>query len=180
MTRAHRALRDIRIPTDVLVKTQAEFERYRTVRTSLMAQIFYGGKSFMNEREEVVSSWLLKAERDLKTAAWLTRSPDSLLDTAIYHLQQAGEKAVNGFLTFHDISFSKTHDIAVLVTAATRVVPEFSAYLGAAELLTPYGVVFCYPDEIAEPTPEEFGEALTAARNLHTFVLAKLPADVQP
>lgn len=44
MTRAHRALRDIRIPTDVLVKTQAEFERYRTVRTSLMAQIFYGGK----------------------------------------------------------------------------------------------------------------------------------------
>ena len=44
MTRAYRALRGIGTPKDVLVKTQAEFERYRTVRTSLTAQIFYGGR----------------------------------------------------------------------------------------------------------------------------------------
>jgi HEPN domain-containing protein len=134
----------------------------------------------MNEREDLVSSWLLKAERNLKTALWLTRSPDALLNTASYHLQQAGEKAVKGFLTFHDILFSRTHDIAVLVAAAARVVPEFNDYLDSAELLTPYVVIFRYPDEMAKPTPEEFSEALTAAQHLCAFVLAKLPADVHP
>ncbi len=134
----------------------------------------------MNAREEVVSSWLLKAERDLKTALWLTRSPDSLLDTAIYHLQQAGEKAVKGFLVFHDVPFPKIHDIAVLVTAAAQVEPEFSNYLDTAELLTPYVAIFRYPDEILEPTPEEFEEALRAAQELYTFVLSKLPAASHP
>lgn len=44
MTRAHRALRGTGFPKDILVKIQAEFERYREVRTTLMAQIFYDGR----------------------------------------------------------------------------------------------------------------------------------------
>jgi len=43
---------------------------------------------------ELVRNWLRKAQRDLASARKLASGNDPLLDTAIYHCQQAGEKAV--------------------------------------------------------------------------------------
>jgi uncharacterized protein len=42
--RAHRSLRGLQVPVDVLVKTRAEFERYLPVYASLEAQIVEKGK----------------------------------------------------------------------------------------------------------------------------------------
>jgi len=42
--RAQRCLRGLLVPTDILVKTRAEVERYRHVRASLECQIFGQGK----------------------------------------------------------------------------------------------------------------------------------------
>ena len=50
-TRAQRSLRGLLVPVDVLVKTQAEFDRYRSVYASLEAEIaeegelLYGSKT---------------------------------------------------------------------------------------------------------------------------------------
>jgi len=49
-------------------------------------------------RQQVVRSWLIKAQRDLASARTLASAKELLLDTAIYHCQQAGEKAVKAFL----------------------------------------------------------------------------------
>lgn len=43
-TLAYRALRGVRVPLDILVKTRAEADRYRTVPASLESQIFEKGK----------------------------------------------------------------------------------------------------------------------------------------
>ncbi len=44
-TRAYRALRGIRVePTDIVVRTHAEVERYRHVHTSLASQVLEQGK----------------------------------------------------------------------------------------------------------------------------------------
>jgi len=43
-TRALRCLRDIVVPMDILVKTRAEVERYRSVRASLTRQILESGR----------------------------------------------------------------------------------------------------------------------------------------
>jgi HEPN domain-containing protein len=39
-------------------------------------------------------AWLIKAKRDLDSAVRLAADVEPYLDTAIYHCQQAGEKAV--------------------------------------------------------------------------------------
>jgi HEPN domain-containing protein len=52
---------------------------------------------------ELVQAWLIKARHDLEAANRLKEDPDSLLDAAIYHCQQSGEKAVKGSLVYHDI-----------------------------------------------------------------------------
>ena len=57
----------------------------------------------MNEaKRQLVQSWLTKAQHDLASARVLAASAEPLLDTAIYHCQQAAEKAVKGFLAFRD------------------------------------------------------------------------------
>jgi HEPN domain-containing protein len=42
--------------------------------------------------------WLVKAKHDLQTARIVSATPDGPLDTAIYHCQQAAEKALKGWL----------------------------------------------------------------------------------
>jgi len=46
-------------------------------------------------KTQLVQSWLTKAQHDLASARVLSTAHPPLLDTAIYHCQQAAEKASN-------------------------------------------------------------------------------------
>ncbi len=81
-------------------------------------------------KEELTRSWLVKAKRDLLSAYELASADTPLLDTAAYHCQQAAEKAIKGFLLFHDVRFEKTHDIEVLVSQASEVDSSFIVCIG--------------------------------------------------
>ena len=126
-------------------------------------------------RLSLAREWLRKARHDLDSARKLAADPDPLLDTAIYHCQQAAEKAIKGLLVLQDQRFEKTHDLRLLVTRAAAVSPDWARLLPDAELLTPYATAFRYPDEFLEPTPEEFGDALMAAEKIHGAVVTTQP-----
>jgi HEPN domain-containing protein len=130
-------------------------------------------------REEV-RGWLLKAVHDLASARKLAAEPEPLLDTAIYHCQQAAEKAVKGWFTFHGIPFDKTHDVRDLVAHAAETDSRFGAWLEAGQLLTPYASAFRYPDEQLMPDRTEFDEALQHASRLCSFVFGLLPDELRP
>jgi len=127
-----------------------------------------------------VQNWLIKAQHDLATARKLAADPEPYLDTAIYHCQQAAEKALKGFLVFHDQEFEKSHHRPLLVTQAASLDAQFATQLDAAELLTPYATAFRYPGEVMEPDREEFGHGLHAAEELDALVLSLLPKEVYP
>ena len=134
----------------------------------------------MNAKLELVRNWLIKARRDLAAARKLATGPDPYLDVAVYHCQQAAEKAVKGFLVFHDQPFEKTHDVEVLVSLAQRYDARFSTWIEAAVRLTPYSTEFRYPSGLLEPALDEFEQALEAANGLYAFVLSLLPPEVHP
>ena len=131
-------------------------------------------------KRELVQGWLIKAQHDLATAKKLATDPDPYLDTAIYHCQQAAEKAVKGFLVFQDQRVVKTHDVRYLVTLAIPAHGDFSELLDLAEYLTPFATAYRYPDENLEPEREEFDQAVAAAEEILTSVLSALPEEVQP
>lgn len=58
-------------------------------------------------KRQLVLSWLTKAQHDLAAAEVLSQSVLSLLDTAIYHCQQAAEKSLKGYLVFCDQEFEQ-------------------------------------------------------------------------
>lgn len=131
-------------------------------------------------KKSSVKSWLTKAKHDLDSAVKLARDPDARLDTAIYHCQQAGEKALKAFLVRHDQVVEKTHDLRLLTNLAEKIDKQFHDWIEKAALLTPYAAEYRYPGEYLEPDKDEFQEALKAAQELYAFVLSLLPLEACP
>jgi len=50
----------------------------------------------------------------------------------------------------------------------------------AAETLTPYATLYRYPSDLQEPSRDEFHEAMKRANEIFTFVVSKLPSEVNP
>ena len=63
------------------------------------------------ERINEVRAWLVKAGRDLRMARLAQAAKPPMRDQSVYHAQQAAEKAMKGFLSWHDRPFRKTHNL---------------------------------------------------------------------
>lgn len=131
-------------------------------------------------RLELARQWLAKARRDLTAAERLRGGQDPLLDVAVYHCQQAAEKALKAYLAWCDLPVPKTHDLIDLLERCQARDPAFASLHEAAEALTPYSVAFRYPGDVLEPDPADADEALAYARTVLAFVVARLPEAVRP
>lgn len=122
-------------------------------------------------------AWMVKAWRDLETARRTAAFEPPFYDIAVYHCQQAAEKAVKAFLVHHGKPYEKTHDIEVLADLACEIDAGFSQLADAADALTPYATRFRYPNSTfaVEPQPAEYREALQHAETVYNFVLNLIP-----
>jgi HEPN domain-containing protein len=63
---------------------------------------------------ENAAAWLQKAGQDLRRVERCLADEPPDVEDALFHCQQAAEKALKAFLTWHDQPFKKTHDLAAL------------------------------------------------------------------
>ena len=126
--------------------------------------------------------WLSKAWHDLIGAGRCSVEDDVTLDVAVYHCQQAGEKALKGFLHFHGREIPKTHDLRALIPRCADIDAGFATFDPDAERLTPLATAFRYPDDYVplNPTRAQFDEAFAAAQRIYDFVLSLLPSETHP
>ncbi len=135
----------------------------------------------MDEAKRViVQTWLFKARRDLASAHRLADKSAPLLDTAVYHCQQAAEKAVKAVLVFHDIRVPKTHDLEDLILEAAAFTSDYAALTGTAQRLTQYATLFRYPGARLEPTQAEYDQAYQDAEEFLRVTLTLIPAEAHP
>ena len=131
------------------------------------------------EKRGEIRKWLIKSQHDLGSARRLMEGEETYLDTAVYHCQQAVEKALKAFLTYHDIEFEKTHDLTELLELCVTIEPAFESWRWVAEELTPYAVQFRYPTDVLEPERSDAEAALEHARSFTDFILDLLPEEVR-
>ncbi len=132
----------------------------------------------MNDPKHVeIQRWLTKSQHDLGSARLLMTGREVYLDTAVYHCQQAGEKALKAFLTYHDIVFERTHDLRVLLEQSIDVEPALEQWQEVAEELTPYSVLFRYPGDVMEPEMKEAECALNHVQDFVDFIMRLLPEE---
>ena len=129
----------------------------------------------MDENWSPARDWLIKAQNDLASAKLLASTAQPIRDTAIYHCQQAGEKALKALLAWQERPLQKTHDLAILLNQVVSDCPDLEALRGPADLLTPYAVEYRYPGDFVAPAQDELNEALAAAETILSTV-AKLIA----
>ncbi|MBV5335955.1 HEPN domain-containing protein, partial [bacterium] len=110
--------------------------------------------------------WMEKARRDLASAIRLLDGEPPYLDTAVYHCQQAAEKALKGYLAGRGQPLRRVHDLILLLDECTGLDPSFDRLADGAAMLTPYGTAFRYPGNVKEPTLSEAREAVEAARSI--------------
>lgn len=125
-------------------------------------------------------AWLLKANQDLRAASYDLATNPPLAFDAVFHAQQAVEKALKGFLAWHDRPFRKTHNIEELGEACINLDPALRSLVDKAAPLTEYAWRFRYPGEPDEPSSKEALEALTTAQAVSDAILARLPHETHP
>jgi len=125
---------------------------------------------------ELVRLWVRKAEEDLAVARLVLESGQALRDAAGFHSQQAAEKYLKAFLTSHQIEFSKSHDIGLLLDAVSRVDRNLADGLAEVRRLTPLAVQFRYPGEDPPLSKLEAEECLQLAETCRTRVRSALHA----
>ena len=100
------------------------------------------------------SEWLRLAARDIRLAELALGDVPPLAWEALYHAQQAAEKALKGFLVYSGVVYPLTHDVRMLLELCEGIDAELAATLIPAAGLTQFAVRFRYPGE-DQPTREE-------------------------
>lgn len=124
----------------------------------------------MNGHLSEYEQWLIKAEHDIKSARVLINADDPVLDTAVYHCQQAAEKSFKAMLAYWNEPVLRTHDINALVEQCIEHEKSIEQWRDAAEELTPYGTFFRYPGDVMEPETCDARNALRLANEIYSFV----------
>jgi HEPN domain-containing protein len=78
------------------------------------------------QRTADTESWLRKASNDLRYAGIDLAANPPAPEDAVFHCQQAVEKALKAFLVWHDVPFVKTHDLGKLGNQAVQLDPSSS------------------------------------------------------
>jgi hypothetical protein len=69
-------------------------------------------------------AWFKKAAHDIRMAELALGDDPAMTDQAVYHAQQAAEKAMKGLLTWHERIFRKTHNLVELCEACAGLLPD--------------------------------------------------------
>lgn len=121
--------------------------------------------------------WLRKANGDLSLAQHLLGSDAAFAFGAVFHAQQAAEKALKAALVWHQIGFPKSHSIRLLNGLLQSAITPLPDQITKAVALTRYGVEVRYPADLPEPTAAEARDAVALAEGVLASVLELLPAE---
>jgi HEPN domain-containing protein len=119
------------------------------------------------------------AKDDLDAAHALTAQPP-FLKAARFHCQQAAEKSLKAFLTWHDIRFRRIHDLDEIGQQCADVDPSLKELAQRARSLSAYASGFRYPGPDYLPTLAETESGIALAKEVVEAVISRLPGAARP
>lgn len=124
--------------------------------------------SFLSDAE----NWILIAREDLRLAALAVAQEPVIGGGAVFHAQQAAEKALKAFLFAFGQPTARTHELGSLLSACIAIDPLFATFQRAAQTLNPYVSRFRYPlpGVPLQPTDQEISDALISWSDIVVFV----------
>jgi HEPN domain-containing protein len=124
----------------------------------------------MRTESRLPDDWFDKAARDLRRVGVLLADDD--VEGAGFHLQQAAEKYLKGYLLGKGWPLKRTHDLEVLLNEAMTYDSRFQDYLDACIMVREFYVEERYPF-LGSPPParSELEKALDSVRDMIALIL---------
>ena len=117
-------------------------------------------------KEQVVNEWFERGKGDLEVAKILL-AKEGYLDVALFHIHQAVEKYLKGFLIYRGWKLKKVHDLESLLTEAMNFDDKFQEHLDFGRKLTAFYYEERYPPgPISSFSKEEIEEMLETAEEI--------------
>jgi HEPN domain-containing protein len=117
----------------------------------------------------ITSEWIAKAEGDFATAQReLSATGHPNYDAVCFHAQQCAEKYLKALLQEANISFPKTHDLAVLLASALSIEPTWTSMTADLNALSAFAVEYRYPGDSADL--DEAREAFEKCKNVRDVI----------
>ena len=129
-------------------------------------------------RRSILRQWLEKANADIEAAEFLSSGEATFHGIVGFHAQQAAEKYIKAYLTWHQVVFGKTHDIGELLDRVDKCDPGLADVLQDAVVLSKYGVEVRYPADVPELSKADVTEAVELAKAVRNAILRALPAEL--
>lgn len=105
--------------------------------------------------------WYAKARKDFKRVR--ARLEDGDYEDAAFHLQQALEKYLKGYLLSTGWKLVRVHDLEFLLDEAVKSFPELERFRGICQEVTGYYLVERYPIPGGAPKKRDLEKQLAAA-----------------
>lgn len=128
---------------------------------------------------ENTAAWLRKAWQDLRRVERCLAEEPPDVEDALFHCQQAAEKALKAFLTWHDQPFRRTHDLAALGSQCRGIDDSLGLWIDRLDDLSEYAWAYRYPTSFTEPPAPEVEEASSLAHLILAEVAKRLPPEVR-
>jgi len=100
----------------------------------------------MASHKATLLAWIRIASKDFESAQKLATPPNPQWEAALYHCQQAAEKATKALLVLHGESPPKQHDIGLLIDKFGKFGDDLNDLEVIAEQLTDYATKYRYPN----------------------------------
>ena len=128
-------------------------------------------------RARETQEWLGKAREDLASARVLIDAGH--LTNALFLCQQAAEKSIKGFLTWHERPFRRTHDLEELGAACSSVDGTLGSQMERADILSEFAWKLRYPGVEITPERDEAEAMLALARDIFQGIQERLPREAK-
>lgn len=110
------------------------------------------------------SDWFLKGQHDLQRVPRRLQERD--FEDAAFHLQQALEKCLKGFLIARGWRLQRTHNLSLLLDEAVAFVPSLERFRSLCQEVSAFYVEERYPLSMQPPSREELEQLLQQAQQL--------------
>lgn len=118
--------------------------------------------------------WLAKASSDLRAAEATARTSPPLFEHAVFHCQQAVEKALKALLVFHDQPFRKTHSLEELGRLCVAIDASLGDLVDRVTYMSAYAWMYRYPGPVVSLDQADVNIAIADSTTALVVILTHL------
>lgn len=125
-------------------------------------------------KRKLAQEWMERGKKDLEDAEFLLMN-NRALENVAFHIQQALEKYLKGFLIYKGWKLEKIHDLRKLLAEAIPIDKKFEEFIDPLKKITEYYADSRYPVGYPlEYTRKEIRDSLHQAKSLVAYIKDKV------